>query len=78
MTYPVEDLSPALESDALEDSQHGLPDVVEVCDAVLRPLPVVVTDGAVGTLVEAPARCWLLRHLPCTTYCTGDIGGRGL
>ena len=50
----------------LEDCEHALADVVEVGDAVLRPLPVEVTHRALGTLVEPAARGGLLRHLSCT------------
>ena len=63
VTYPVEDLSPALESDALEDGQHGVEEVVEVGDAVVWSLPILPTLRAVGAVVGAPTRDGLLHHL---------------
>ena len=65
VSYPVEHVRPALESDALEDRQHGLPDIVEVCDPVLRALPVVSTDSPIRTLIETSTGGGLLGHLPC-------------
>ena len=41
VVHPVQHVGPALEGDALEDGQHGLPDVVKVGDAVLRAFPVL-------------------------------------
>ena len=61
---PVEHVGPSLQCDALEDGQHGLADVVKVGDPVLRPLPVVITDCPLGTLIETSARGRLVRHLP--------------
>lgn len=40
-TYPIEDGSPALHGDALEDGKHGEADVVEGRDASVRPLPLL-------------------------------------
>ena len=62
---PVEHIRPALQGDALEDRQHGLPDIVEVCDPVLRALPVVSTDSPIRTLIETSTGGGLLGHLPC-------------
>lgn len=41
MLYPVQYGSPALHSDALEDSEHGESDVVEAGDAEVWSLPVI-------------------------------------
>jgi len=47
-TYPVKYGCPALHCDALEDGQHGEPDVVERGDPEVRPLPLLQADGDVG------------------------------
>lgn len=46
-SYPVEDISPALHRDALENRQHGEEDVVEVGDAAVGALPLAPALGAV-------------------------------
>ena len=63
VSYPVEHVRPALESDALEDRQHGLAEVVEAGDAPLRALPVLTTDSAVGTLEYPATGVGVLHHL---------------
>ena len=64
-THPVEHVSPALQSDALEHRQHGLPEVVEARDAPLRPLPVLATLRPVGTLEDPTTGIGVLHHLAC-------------
>ena len=49
-TYPVEDVGPALHGDALEHSQHGEGEVVEIGDAVLGPVPAWFAHCAVLAL----------------------------
>ena len=63
--YPVKNLCPPLEGDALEDGEHGLAEVVEASDAPLRPLPVLATLRAVGADEEAAARAGVLHHVSC-------------
>lgn len=45
--YPVENVSPALHSDALENRQHGEENVVEVCDAAVGALPLAPALSAI-------------------------------
>ena len=61
--YPVKNLCPPLEGDALEDGEHGLDEVVEVGDAVVGAGPVLAAHRALGAVVVAPARDGLLHHL---------------
>ena len=49
---PVEHVRPALQGDALEDRQHGLADIVEVCNPILGPIPILPADGSIRTFVE--------------------------
>lgn len=48
-TYPVEQFSPALHGDTLEDGENSKQDVVELGDAIVRSQPVRSTHGAVWT-----------------------------
>ena len=61
--YPVKDLCPSLQSDALEDSQHGVEEVVKVSYPVVWTLPVLPALGPVGTRVRPTAWDGLLHHL---------------
>lgn len=59
--YPVQYGSPALHSDALEDSQHGETNVVEAGDAVVWSLPAINADRDVGvTYVSTKGRFRLI------------------
>ena len=49
-THVVEDVGPALHGDALEHSQHGEGEVVEIGDAVLGPIPAWFAHCAVLAL----------------------------
>ena len=62
VSYPVEHVRPALESDALEDRQHGLAEVVEAGDAPLWTLPVLLTHRAIGTSEDSSAGVRILHH----------------
>lgn len=53
--YPVENISPALHSDALENCQHGEENVVEVCDAAVGALPLAPALGSVPDTEAAAA-----------------------
>lgn len=53
--YPVENVSPALHSDALEDRQHCEENVVEVCDAAVGALPLAPALGSVPDAEAAAA-----------------------
>lgn len=44
-THPIEDGRPPLHGDALEDRQHGEPDIIEGRDAVVGALPPLQTHG---------------------------------
>lgn len=48
-TYPVEQFSPALHGDTLEDGENSKQDVVELGDAVVRSEPAASTHRAVRT-----------------------------
>lgn len=52
--YPVENVCPALHGDTLEHRQHGKENVVEVCDAAIRALPLAPALGPIPD-TEAPA-----------------------
>lgn len=68
-THGVEHVGPAFEGDALEDGEHGEAEVVEVGDAVVRALPVLLRIAdpldAQALAVEAAgaARVRVLHHL---------------
>lgn len=53
--HPVEDISPALHGDALEDCQHGEEEVVEVGDAAVGAVPPAAALGAVDDALAAVA-----------------------
>lgn len=67
----VKHVGPALERDALEHRQHGQAEVVEVRDAVIRPLPKQAAHHRVAhLLVEGraliallAARMFVVHHL---------------
>ena len=46
--YPIKYGRPPLHGDALEDGQHGEPDIVEGGDPEVRALPLLQADGDVG------------------------------
>lgn len=48
-TYVVEQVSPALHGDTLEDGEDGKQDVVKLCDAVVGSQPVLSTHRALRT-----------------------------
>ncbi len=52
-THVVHDVGPAFHGDALEHCQHGVADVVEADDTVLRTHPVLLAVGHVVALVTA-------------------------
>lgn len=54
-TYAIEDISPALEGDALEHRQHGQAEVVEVGDAIVGSGPAAVALHARRTNVAPSA-----------------------
>ena len=54
LSYPVQHVCPALQGDALEHRQHGLPEVVKAGDAPLGSLPFTSAFRTIGT-VEYPA-----------------------
>lgn len=56
MTHPIEDGSPALHGDALEDGEHGEPDVVEGRDALVRPIPFLEARAFVVLAHVGPVR----------------------
>lgn len=47
--YPVEQFSPALHGDTLEDSEDGEQDVVKLSDAIVRPQPVALARAVFRT-----------------------------
>ncbi len=55
-SYPVKYRSPPLHGDALEDCEHGIDDVVERGDAVVRPLPLLEANGDFRIAAEAAGR----------------------
>lgn len=46
MTHIIQNISPTLESDTLEDSQHTQAEVVEICYPRIRTLPEQFADHA--------------------------------
>lgn len=48
-TYIVEQFSPALHGDTLEDGENSKQDVVKLGDSIVWSLPVLSTHGAVWT-----------------------------
>jgi hypothetical protein len=56
MSYPIQDRGPSLHGDALEDCKHGIDDVVERGDAVVRTLPLLQTDGNLRIAAETSRR----------------------
>ena len=73
LTYPVKDLSPALQCDALEDGQHGVEEVVEVGDPVVGAVPVLPALGTLGTLVGSSTRNGVFHHLICVVVEAGFV-----
>lgn len=65
--HPVEHISPALHSNALEHSQHGKEDVVKVGDASIGSLPSSPTHGVVphteSTVTSKSTWCWIIVHI---------------
>lgn len=49
MFYPVEQFSPALHGDTLEDGEDGEQDVVKLGDAIVRPQPVALARAVFRT-----------------------------
>ncbi len=66
-TYIIHDVSPALHGDTLEHSEHGKTKVVKVGDAVVRTVPIFITDQTFfnGTVVALPTWVRLIYHLIC-------------
>ena len=66
LTYPVQDVSPSLECDTLEDGEHGKTKVVEVGDAEVRALPELAALGAflAFKVPAAQRRIVLVHHFP--------------
>ena len=62
-TYPVKDLSPSLQRDALEDGQHGVEEIVEVGDPVVGSVPVLPALRSLGTLVGSSTWNGVFHHL---------------
>ena len=62
-TYPVKDLSPALQRDALEDGEHGVEEVVKVGDPIVGSVPVLPALCALRTLIGPSAWNGVLHHL---------------
>lgn len=53
--HPVQNISPALHGDTLENSEHGKQEVVKVGDAVVGAVPALPALGAIdGTLAPVP------------------------
>ena len=61
-SYPIENISPTLEGDALEDREHGKTKVVKVSDAIVWTLPKLAADMAslCVTFVVASAECGII------------------
>ena len=64
-THPVEHVSPALQRDALEDSQHGLAKVVKASDPPLWSLPVLPALRTIRTREYPTTGIGVLHHLAC-------------
>ena len=63
VTYPVEHLRPALEGDALEHGDHGVEEVVEIGDAMIRAFPPDIAPKTVRTNEITAARSWIVHDL---------------
>jgi len=59
-SHIVQSGSPAFHGDALEDGQHGVDDVVEADDAVLRSFPALQTRRLIATVIAASEAARLL------------------
>lgn len=68
--HPIEDVSPSLHGDALEDGEHSKEDVVKVGDAVVGPLPVLPAGGP--TLALPGRRLLSARKISHLFTCTGE------
>lgn len=70
--YPVQNISPSLHSNALENSKHGEKDVVEVCDAAVRAFPGAPTLSIVThtetAITSKCTRCGIILHVK---FCEG-------
>ena len=78
-THIVQDVGPSLHGDALEHGQHGQPEVVEVGDAEVGPLPVRGAVVAGWTLVAGTvpsARHRLINHTTCQIDTTATMAAR--
>ena len=67
-TYPIKYRCPSLHSDALEDSQHGVYDIIEGRNAIIGSLPLFQADGnfritGVGAHRRGVRRVSVARHL---------------
>ena len=71
-SYIVHDCRPSFHRDALEHSEHGEAEVIEVGDAAVRSDPVDVTDPAAlrRTFVALAARPWHLHRYHVYTIIT--------
>ena len=72
-TYPVKDLRPALQRDALEDGQHGVEEVVEVGDPVVGSVPVLPAFCALRTLIGSSTWYGVFHHLICVVVEAGFV-----
>lgn len=57
VSYPIEDGSPALHSDALEDGEHGEADVIEGGYPPIRSLPLLQARAARAVTHVGPEWC---------------------
>ena len=73
-TYSVQHVSPALERNTLEDSEHWQTEVVEVCNPVVGSLPVESAHLGIGAVVaQLPTGMGVVHHFSCVnnqTYIT--------
>lgn len=75
--YPVQNISPSLHSNALENSKHGKEDVVEVRDAAVRAFPaspalsiVIHTETAI---TGKRTRCRIIFHVKICGCRNADV-----